>query len=110
MKAASDYVRSTMSVFLLPPVTVVFLLCFYVYWAITSVYLVSSGEAKQIKDVPFGTFEFDTTLKRLLIYHLFGLLWLNAFAIAATQFIIASSVCLWYFSQGTGQGATKTIR
>jgi len=110
MKAASDYVRSTFSILFLPPVTVLILVCFYVYWGIAAIYLVSSGDATQIQDTPFGTFEFDKTLKRLLIYHLFGLLWLNAFVIAATQFIIASSVCLWYFSRGTGQEATKTVR
>lgn len=110
MKAASDYVRSTLTVFILPPTTVFVLLLFYVYWAIAAVYLVSSGDPSQISGTPFGTFEFDKTLKRLLIYHLFGLLWFNAFVIACTQFVIASSVCLWYFSQGTGQGASGTIR
>jgi len=40
---------------------------------------------------------------------LFGLLWVNAFVIAATQFIMASSACLWYFSQGTGQAASGTV-
>lgn len=110
MKAAADYVKDTPSVFLVPPMTVLVLACFYVYWAITSIFLVSSGDPTQLADYPFGTFEFDTKLKRLLIYQLFGLLWINAFIIAACQFIIASSACLWYFAQGTGQGATGTVK
>jgi hypothetical protein len=113
MKAASDYVRETMSVFLLPPFTCLVLIAFYVYWTITSLYLVSSGDKVTTVDADstnIVTFDYDTKLKRLLIYHLFGLLWFNAFVLAATQFIISSSVCLWYFSQGTGQSASGTIR
>jgi len=110
IKAAADYVKETPSAMLLPPVTVIVLCIFYGYWGVTSVYLVSSGDATKIEDTAFGTFEFDKTLQRLLIYHLFGLLWFNAFVIAATQFVLASSTCLWYFSQGTGQAAKGTIR
>jgi len=96
-------------VFLLPPFTIFVLLCLFVYWGGTAVFLVSSGDASKIKSAPFGTFHFDKNLQYLLIYHLFGLLWFNAFVIAATQFVIASSTALWYFSQGTGQAAPKTI-
>jgi len=87
----------------------VILVAFYAFWSGAAVFLVSSGDASQIKDTPFGTFQFNTTLEKLLIYHLIGLLWLNAFIIASTQFIVASSAALWYFSQGTGQAAPSTI-
>jgi choline transporter-like protein 2/4/5 len=110
IKAAADYVKETPSAMLLPIVTVVVLCVFYGYWGLTAVYLISSGDASRIGDSAFGTFTFDKNLQRLLIYHLFGLLWFNAFVIAATQFVLASSTCLWYFSQGTGQGAKGTIR
>jgi hypothetical protein len=110
LKAASDFVKDTPSVFILPPLTAVILTIFYAYWGGTAIYLISSGDASQIQNAPFGTFEFDKTLKKLLIYHLFGLLWFNAFVMAATQFVIASTTALWYFSQGTGQNAPKTIR
>jgi len=109
MKAAADYVKDTPTVFLVPPVTVVILLIFYAFWSGAAVFLVSSGDFNP-STTPFGTITFDKTLKRLLIYHLFGLLWVNAFIIAATQFVLASSTALWYFSQGTGQAAPATIR
>lgn len=35
-------------------------------------------------------------------YHLFGLFWNLAFIIATVEFIIAGSVCNWYFQQGPG--------
>jgi len=110
IKAASDFVKDTWAVFLVPPMAILVLVAFYIYWGITSVYLASCGDTSQIKSTPFGTFSYDEDLQRLLIYHLFGLLWFNAFVIAGVQFIIASATCLWYFSQGTGQGASGTVR
>jgi len=110
LKAASDYVRNTLSVFLVPPVICFILVCFYTYWTITSVYLVSSGNTDTDTSIPVTSFKFDTNLKRIMIYQLLGLLWVNAFVLASTQFIIASSTCLWYFSQGAGQKHSGTIR
>jgi hypothetical protein len=110
MKAAADYVKDTPTVFLVPPVTVVILLIFYAFWTSAAVFLVSSGDAVRMESSAFGTFSFDKRLKRLLGYHLFALLWVNGFIIAATQFVIASSTALWYFSQGTGQSAPATVR
>jgi len=110
MKAAADYVKDTPSVFLVPPVTVVILLIFYAFWSSAAIFLVSSGDLSQMQDTSFVSFQFDTRLKRLLIYHLFALLWVNGFIIAATQFVLASSTAIWYFSQGTGQPAPPSIR
>jgi len=36
----------------------------------------------------------------MLWYFIFGGLWKNAFLEALCQFILASSVCIWYFSGG----------
>jgi len=110
LKAAADYVKDTPSIFLVPIVIGVILGGFFAFWAAAGVYLISSGDATRYSDSAFGTFTYDKTLQRLLIYHLFGLLWFNAFVIASTQFILASSTALWYFSQGTGQEAPKSIR
>jgi len=110
LKAAADYVKETMIVFLVPVVAVLFLAAWFAYWAVTAVFLVSAGDAVQAKNSAFGTFNYDKKLQYYMIYHLFGLLWFAAFVAAATQFIIASSTCIWYFSQGTGQGASGTVR
>jgi hypothetical protein len=110
LKAAADYVKATLSVFFVPPVVVTILVLWYTYWTITSVYLVASAPAVTTGETPITSFAFDSQLKKLMVYNLLGLLWVNAFVLASTQFIIASSTCLWYFSQGTGQKAPGTIR
>jgi solute carrier family 44 (choline transporter-like protein), member 2/4/5 len=46
-----------------------------------------------------------------MIYHVFALLWINAFIIGSVQFIIGASTCLWYFtckSDSEGKGTIGT--
>jgi len=63
-------------------------------------YIVSVGEISQRT----GTLSFLTTVKwnsetqYVFLYSLFGYLWMNAFIIGVTQFIISASVAMWYFS------------
>jgi len=106
MKAAADYVKSTPSCMLVPPMLLLVLIAFYAYWGITAVYLFSSGETSQLKGTAFGTFTYDETQKYLIIYTIFGVLWGNAFIIASAQFIIASSAAIWYFKQPENPSGT----
>ena len=99
LKAAADYVRKTPTCMLVPPLMLIVLILFYTYWGITAVYLFSSGDDVRLAGSAFGTFEYNETQKYLIIYTIFGVLWGNAFIIASADFVIASSVCLWYFKQ-----------
>jgi hypothetical protein len=42
-------------------------------------------------------------------YFIFGGLWKNAFLGALLQFILVSTVAIWYFAQGTGNKAHSPI-
>lgn len=47
----------------------------------------------------------------MFLYSLFGYLWMNAFIIGVTQFMISASVALWYFSctsDANGKGSLMT--
>jgi len=35
-----------------------------------------------------------------MLYYFFGLLWNHALGVALSNFIISSTVCLWYFKKG----------
>lgn len=61
-------------------------------------YLYSYGTVTQLSGTPFGTVEWNTNTKRLLVYHLFGGLWINAFVIAFAQLVLAGSVAIWFFN------------
>lgn len=97
IKCAADYVKSTWTAMLIPPVMMLLLAGLYCYWVFTAVYLYSYGTVTK-GAYSFATIEWNVNTKRLLVYHLFGGLWLNAFIIAFTQLVLAISVSMWYFN------------
>lgn len=107
IKAAADYVKSTPQIMLVPPVMLLVLIGFYVYCAISAIYLFSSGDSTKLAGTQFGSFTYDNNTKYVILYTIFGILWGNAFIGAASQLIIAGSCCIWYFSQP--QGAHSTV-
>ena len=56
------------------------------------------GKVKAIG--PFIDVEWENSTRYMFWYFIFGLLWKIAFLGACCQFILASSVCIWYFSKG----------
>ena len=110
IKAAAEYVQDTPSAFLVPFLLLIFLSAFYVLWIIVALYLYSSGSAYSSGASPIANFVWNTNTRRLLVFWVFELLWNNAFIIAISQFVLASSVALWYFSQGLENGPRSTIR
>lgn len=109
IKTAADYVTDTPTVFLVPPVMLLVLLAFYAYWGISAIYLASSGESEQIEGSAVGSFNYNETQQRLLIYSIFALLWGNAFILACQQFIIASSTVIWYFTDEARNESTIRV-
>jgi hypothetical protein len=71
-------------------------------WFFGGMYMYTVGYA-----IPRPGFEFTTEImwdpatKPIIVYYIFGLFWVNAFLIGATQFIIAAAAVIWYFDQGS---------
>ncbi|CAK85024.1 unnamed protein product (macronuclear) [Paramecium tetraurelia] len=101
LETACDYVQANFTVVVLPFVTFFIMLLYFIYWFVVALYLYSSGETtSKPKQLPFGQFSFTQNQKIFANIHLFGLLWNSSFIIASVEFIIAGSVCIWYFQQG----------
>jgi hypothetical protein len=80
----------------------------YVYWVIISLYLYSSGELKESKVI--ANIEWDYKIRYAWWFHLFSLIYMNEFLKALSQFVYASSACIWYYShdKGTDEKPIKT--
>jgi solute carrier family 44 (choline transporter-like protein), member 2/4/5 len=61
-------------------------------------FLISSGTITASKSTPFGSVHLDSGVGWLLFYELFALYWNCNFAMAFSQFVIASACSMWYFS------------
>ena len=102
MEAASDFVTSTIRVIWLPIGAYILCVPYIAYWVVSAVYLYSIGEP-YYKDMSLvAEIKWTDNTTYLWWFFLFGLLWTVAFIICAQQFMIAATVCQWYFS-GQGQ-------
>ena len=111
MKCTAAFLGGTPQVFLMPIVASAFLMVWLGVWCIISIYIVSIGELKQRTD----GFTFLSEVVRtdetnyMWLYTLFGYLWINAFIIGVTQFIISAAAAIWYFSCSSDSNGSGSL-
>ena len=108
LKSGTLYMRDVWVALLVPPFFFVISVGLYIYWMLATLYLYSAG------DITKGSSAFPQTYmsykeRNIYYFHFFGVLWTNAFVIALEQFILGSSVCLWYFAQNSDSGVQRPI-
>eukprot|EP00744_Colponema_vietnamica_P000742 GILI01001290.1.p1 GENE.GILI01001290.1~~GILI01001290.1.p1 ORF type:complete len:606 (+),score=184.83 GILI01001290.1:72-1889(+) len=108
MKTAAVFVKDCWSVIFIPPVLFIITAALYVWWIITALYIYSAGEVKKSTTSVFASVELNRNLQYGFLYHLFGLLWNNAFLIALNQLIVAGAACIWYFAPVVEGGQRDT--
>lgn len=96
-----------------PVVVFLFVVGWLAYWISAALYrrplsypshpferfLYSVGDIDKYSTTPFGHVTWSKTTRYLIIYFIFGGLWVNAFIVAMNQFVLGSTVAIWYFSQ-----------
>lgn len=109
LKAGTSFIKDVPLSLLIPPVFFVLIIVLYIYWTLAMIYLWSFGDVKNRGTNPIPEIEWDTTTRNALYFEFFGVLWMNAFIIAMEQFILASTVCIWYFAAGSDAGPQRPI-
>lgn len=63
------------------------------------VYIFASGEINDKDSYDnMAHITWNESTRNSFLFEFIGILWINSFKVALTQFIIASGVCFWYFS------------
>jgi len=110
-KATANYLQCNMEVFILPAVSTLISLIWYVVWISAAIFIFSVGTPTAREGAPYITeIMWDDNTRYILLYFCFCLLWVNAFIVGCVQFIIGASTCLWYFTVKTDTGGKGTIR
>jgi len=109
MKAGTLYIRDVWYAMLVPPVFFLVIIAFYIWWVLAVLWIYSSGDIKQHGDTAFAEAEWNNDTRNAFYFEFFGILWINAILIALCEFILAGSVCIWYFSSGSDHGAQRPI-
>jgi flagellar biosynthesis protein FliP len=111
MKTASMFLRDVPSVLFAP--LAVFAVSFgvYIYWTFALVYIYSSGSIEhKNSSSDYAKYDWDDSTRNSFYFEFLSILWINAFKVAFTQFVIASAASYWYFDQNRNAGKHYVLR
>jgi Plasma-membrane choline transporter len=81
-----------------------------VFWILALVYLYTSGTLKACDPcLPFAEVEWNYNLQALFWFELLGIFWINAFKVAACDYIISYAATAWYFQNKTERGVVNPV-
>lgn len=111
MQATAKFINGTPQVFLVPIVGLIFLIGLLASVVISATYVASIGKigpgAEPFTFLPQVTWTDE--IRYALLYQLFGYLWLNAFVIGCTQFVISAAAAIWYFTSNSDTNGSGSI-
>ena len=102
VQVTSKYINSTCCIVFVPFFFFIILVAWIAYWIVMCVYLYASGDFDQEGSKVIASFKMDDKLQYCFWFHIFALLYLTAVINAYSQFVYASSACIWYFTSEKG--------
>lgn len=112
-ETTSDYVTANMHILVVPIISYIVTLVWFLFWLWGAVYVFAAGypEPRIEDNLPFvSIMRWDQTTEIAIWYDVFGLFWINAFVIGTAQFIIGASACMWYFEVSSETQGKGTVR
>lgn len=110
MKTTADFIKATPQIYLLPPISGLLMFVWLIVWMVTAAYIASVGEIAAREDFPMLTqVKWSENTRYAILYSLFGYLWLNAFIMGCTMFVISATCAQWYFSCRGDDGGSGSI-
>lgn len=97
MESATLFLDDVPSVMFVPSCVFVASFGVYIYWALALVFIYSSGSIQNNDPSSYAKYEWDETTRNSFYFVFLSILWINAFKVAFTQFVIASVATYWYF-------------
>ena len=102
VQITSKYINDTYCIVFIPFFFFILLVAWIAYWIVMCVYLYSSGDFDQEGSKVIASYKMDNKLQYCFWFHIFALLYMTAVINAYSQFVYASSACIWYFTSEKG--------
>ena len=100
-QVTSQYINKTWCIVFVPFLFFIILVIWLAIWIVLLVFLYTSGEFKSDSKI-FASFEMNEKLEYAFWYHIVMLFYITAIITALSQFVYASSACIWYFTSEKG--------
>ena len=102
VQVTSKYIHKNCCIVLAPFFFFLLIVIWIAYWLVMLVFLYSSGEFDKGKSKVIASFQMDDKLVYCFWFHIFTLFYITAVILAYSQFVYASSACIWYFTSEKG--------
>eukprot|EP01112_Ceratiomyxa_fruticulosa_P016006 TRINITY_DN4801_c0_g1_i2.p1 TRINITY_DN4801_c0_g1~~TRINITY_DN4801_c0_g1_i2.p1 ORF type:complete len:520 (-),score=81.17 TRINITY_DN4801_c0_g1_i2:357-1916(-) len=103
-------VQHSPTLFVSALLTIALFVAFVVYWTFSFIYLYSipdkNVEFTGPSDIPHPP-TFNTSVRNLMYFMIFGFLWTSAFLSAVFQHSVAGAIACWYFGRDSSNGANR---
>lgn len=96
-EVTSKYINKTWCIVFVPFLFFVILVIWLAYWIIMVVFLYTAGDFDENTKI-FAQFKMDERIEYGFWFHIFALFYITAVITAYSQFVYASSACIWYFT------------
>ena len=97
-QVTSKYINKTCCIVFVPFLFFIILVIWLAYWIVLLVFLYTSGTFDKDSSKIFASFSMDEKLEYGFWFHIFILFYITAIITAYSQFVYASSACIWYFT------------
>ena len=101
IEATAKYIHNNCCILFMPLIFVLISIIWYAYWIILSIFLYATGDLDPNSNV-VASFVWTKKIRYSFWYHFLALLYIDATISALSQFIYASSACIWYFTHLKG--------
>lgn len=98
IQATADYITDIKKIVVVPIIFITLMLSYTTYWVISGAYIASMGEVEHNPRVPWGSVKWSDETRYFVYYKIFSLLWVLAFLMYSSSFVLISVACIWYFS------------
>ena len=102
VQVTSKYIMKNCCIVFVPLFFFLLLIIWIIYWIIMLVFLYASGDFDAEGSKIVASFKMDDKLVYCFWFHIFALFYITAVISAYSQFVYASSACIWYFTSEKG--------
>lgn len=109
MKAGTLFIKDVWYSIFVPIGFFIVTVAIFCYWVVASVFIYATGDIDSDGNGGTAEVEWDDTTRNAFWFHAVGIFWVVAFMIAFEQFVLASTVCIWYYSHKSDAGVQRPI-
>jgi len=101
-KTTAQFVEANSRIYFFPAIMTIVLSIWILFWLFAAVYIFSIGTPAPRQDFPYITeVKWSRSTRRIFVYHVLALVWINSFIIGCAQFAIGTAASYWYFEAKT---------